>query len=211
MYTPKAYLETDASALIDGMRTWSFATLTTASQGEVHATHLPFLVPDPDELGDLCLVTHLARANPQLQDLRDGAPSLVIFQGPHGFISPSWYEDRVTFPTWNYIAIHVHGKPQVIDDADEIHDVLKQTVARYDTPLGGPWTLDSVPRERFLSRLSAIAAVRIAVTRIEGKMKLNQDKSDADKRGVIAALTRQGDAHSLELANWIGRYAGFTD
>jgi len=201
MYTPAAYAETDEPLLRARMREWSFATLVTHGAEGLHATHLPFLVDDDGPHG--LLTTHLARGNAQYRDLKAGASALVIFQGPHAFISPSWYTNRLTFPTWNYTAIQVQGTPEVIDDTDAIHAVLTRTVATYDTPLGGEWAFVAMPKELTGSRLKAIAAVRIPIARIEGKMKLNQDKSVADRLGVIAALERQGDAQSRAVADMI--------
>ena len=198
MYNPPAYAEVDEALLRERMRAWSFATLVTHGAEGLNATHLPFLVDDDGPHG--LLTTHLARGNAQYRDLKAGAPALVIFQGPHAFISPSWYTNRLTFPTWNYTAIHVQGTPEVVDDPSAIHAVLQRTVATYDTPLGGEWAFDAMPQELTASRLKAIAAVRIPIARIEGKMKLNQDKSVADRLGVIAALEKQGDAQSLAVA-----------
>lgn len=207
MYTPPAYAENDAAVLRERMREWSFATLVTHGDHGLNATHLPFLVDDPEKAGDPhgTLTTHLARGNAQYRDLKAGASALVIFQGPHAFISPSWYTQRLTFPTWNYTAIHVHGTPEVVDDTAAIHAVLTRTVATYDTPLGGEWAFGAMPEELTASRLKAIAAVRIPIARIEGKMKLNQDKSVADRLGVIAALERQGDAQGIAVAALIRR------
>lgn len=198
MYTPPAYAETNGALLRARMREWSFATLVTHGAEGLQATHLPFLVDDEGPHG--LLTTHLARGNAQYRDLKSGAAALVIFQGPHAFISPSWYTNRVTFPTWNYTAIHVQGTPEVIEESDAIHAVLTRTVATYDTPVGGEWAFDAMPQELTGSRMKAIAAVRIPIARIEGKMKLNQDKSVADRRGVIAALERRGDAQGLAVA-----------
>jgi len=206
MYTPPAYAETDEALLRKRMREWSFATLVTYGANGLNATHLPFLVEDDSPHG--LLTTHLSRANAQYQDLKTGAPALVIFQGPHAFISPSWYTNRRTFPTWNYTAIHVQGVPDVIEDTAAIHAVLKRTVATYDTPLGGAWVFGAMPEELIASRLKAIAAVRIPIARIEGKMKLNQDKSVADRLGVIAALEKQGDEQSLAVAALIRSQPG---
>lgn len=202
MYTPPAYAEHDEALLRERMRAWSFATLVTHGAEGLNATHLPFLVDD-DEGPHGLLTTHLSRANAQYRDLKAGAAALVIFQGPHAFISPSWYVNRLTFPTWNYTAIHVQGTPEVIDDTATIHAVLTRTVATYDTPLGGEWAFGAMPEQFTGSRLKAISAVRIPISRIEGKMKLNQDKSIDDRRGVIAALERQGDAQSLAVAAMI--------
>lgn len=201
MYTPPAYAEKNEALLREHMRAWSFATLVTHGADGTNATHLPFLVDDDGPHGTL--TTHLARGNPQYHDLKAGAAALVLFQGPHAFISPSWYTNRLTFPTWNYTAIHVRGAPEVVDDTTAIHAVLQRTVATYDTPLGGEWAFGAMPEELTASRLKAIAAVRIPIARIEGKMKLNQDKSVADRLGVIAALERQGDPQSLAVATMI--------
>lgn len=198
MYTPPAYAEHDEALLLARMRAWSFATLVTCGAEGLNATHLPFLVDDEGPHG--LLTTHLARGNAQYRDLKAGTPALIIFQGPHAFISPSWYTNRQTFPTWNYTAIHVHGTPEVVEDTAALHAVLTRTVATYDTPVGGAWSFEAMPQELTGARMKAIAAVRIPIARIEGKMKLNQDKSVADRLGVIAALERQGDAQSLAVA-----------
>ncbi len=200
MYTPPAYAESDLATLHARMRAWSFATLVTHGAQGAQATHLPFLLDVADDGRSARLTTHLARANPQRLDLEAGSEALVIFQGPHAFISPSWYENRMTFPTWNYTAIHVRGQPQLVTEPEAIRAVLERTVALYDTPLGGPWSFATMPEEMTLPRLKAIAAVEIPIAGIEGKMKLNQDKSPADRRGVIAALERQGDAQALAVA-----------
>lgn len=206
MYTPPAYAEPDTTLLHQRIREWSFATLVTQGRDGPNATHLPFLLDEePAPLGRL--TTHLARANPQYRDLAEGAPALVIFQGPHAFVSPSWYENRHTFPTWNYTAIHVRGKPELVEDADGILEILRRTVARYDTPLGGDWTLEGMPADYTRLRMRAIAGVHIPVSQLEGKMKLNQDKTVADRLGVIAALEKLGDPQSRAIAALIREQA----
>lgn len=199
MYTPKAYIEDDPKVLHHAMRDWSFATLVTAVDGVANATHLPFLL-DVDDTGNAVLTTHFARANAQFKDIQAGAPALVIFQGPHAFISPSWYVNQLTFPTWNYTAIHARGQPELLEDPTVIRAVLDRTVAQYDTPLGGNWRFPDMPAELTASRLRAIVALRIPVTQLEGKLKLNQDKSVDDRRGVITALEATGDPDGVAVA-----------
>lgn len=201
MYTPPAYAESDIGALHAFMRTHSFATLVTVGAAGANATHLPFLLREDGVCGTL--VTHLARANPQWRDLQDGAQALVLFQGPHAFISPSWYVNRQTFPTWNYTAVHARGTPCLIDAPEAIRAVLAETVARYDTPLGGEWRFPEMPESLTAPRLTAIAALEIPIAGLEGKMKLNQDKSVADRLNVIRELERLGDAGSLAVARLI--------
>jgi len=201
MYTPPAYAEHDTQALHAFIREYSFATLITADAEGAQATHLPFLLRVED--GQATLITHLARNNPQSRALLQGASALVIFQGPHAFVSPSWYENRQTFPTWNYTAVHARGQPRLIEDPAAVRDVLRLTVAHYDTPLGGPWDFEAMPDTLTLPRLKAIIALEIPVRSLVGKMKLNQDKSVADRQGVIAALRQRGDHGSLEVARLI--------
>ncbi|CAM3863376.1 FMN-binding negative transcriptional regulator [Bordetella tumulicola] len=211
MYTPSAYAHTDLAALHDGIEAWSFATLVSVGPEGPTATHLPFLldrsVRQPEVDNELpaqgLLTTHMARANPQWRTLLSGKPCLVIFQGPHAFISPSWYKNQQTFPTWNYTAIHVQGTPTVIDDPSRIRNVLDRTVARYDTPLQGSWRFPDMPQALTQSRLSAIVAIDIPIARIEGKLKLNQDKSVDDRRGVVRALLASGDPQSVAVARMI--------
>lgn len=199
MYHQPAYAENDTAALHACMRAWSFATLVTQGARGIQSTPLPFLL-DTARGEHGTLTTHLARHNPVYEDLRTGAEVLVIFQGPHAFISPSWYENQLTFPTWNYTLVHARGTPVLHEDEAALMATLRRTVAQYDTPLAGPWDFERIPTAHTGTRLRVIGAVEIPITRLEGKMKLNQDKSVADRRGVVAALERQGDAQSLAMA-----------
>jgi transcriptional regulator len=203
MYHQTAYAENDVAVLHDCMRQWSFATLVTSGADGIQSTPLPFLL-DPDAGPRGTLTTHLSLANPIVADLRSGAPVLVIFQGPHAFISPSWYENRMTFPTWNYTLVHARGVPALKYGEDEVMAVLRRTVAFYDTPLGGVWDFEKIPMSHTGSRLKAIAAVEMPIDTLEGKLKLNQDKSVADRLGVIAALER-GDGNARGVAALIRR------
>lgn len=207
MYTPRPYIEADLATLHAGMRAWSFATLVTVGAQGVNATHLPFLLDAQHDSGEGSpglLTTHLSKKNPQYADLCAGGEALAIFQGPHAFVTPSWYVKQSTFPTWNYTAIHARGTPRVIDERMAVHAVLQRTVAVYDTPLrerlGGSWDYDAMPFDFVAPRLDMIAAVEIPVRVLEGKYKLNQDRSEEDRRGVIAALERLGDAQSVAVA-----------
>ena len=199
MYTPKPYIEADLATLHAGIRAWSFGTLVTVSASSVNATHLPFLLDAQDD-GYGLLTTHLAKKNAQYDDLRAGVDVLAIFQGPHAFVTPSWYVKQSTFPTWNYTAIHARGTPRLIEERMAVHAVLRRTVADYDTPLGGNWDFDAMPFDFVAPRLDMIAAVEIPVRVLEGKYKLNQDRSEDDRKGVIAALERLGDPQSVAVA-----------
>ncbi|HAE48033.1 FMN-binding negative transcriptional regulator (plasmid) [Tistrella mobilis] len=200
MYTPAAYLEERPRIIHQAMRAWSFATLvSTGADGPV-ATHLPMLVDERPDAPPR-LVTHMARNNEQWRHFIGGeTPALAIFQGPHAFISPSWYEDRMTFPTWNYAAIHGIGRPRLVEEPEEILAVLRRTVALWDTPLGGPWSFAAMPDALILPRLERIVAIDMPLDRVEAKFKLNQDKTAADRAGVIAALDAAGDDQARAMA-----------
>lgn len=209
MYTPKPYIEDDLATLHAGIRAWSFGTLITVGPSGASATHLPFLLDAQDD-GPGLLTTHLSKKNPQFDELRAGAEVLAIFQGPHAFITPSWYVKQSTFPTWNYTAIHARGTPRVIEERTAIHAVLRRTVALYDTPLGGNWDFDAMPFDFVAPRLDMIAAVEIPVRVLEGKFKLNQDRSEEDRKGVIAALERLGDPQGVAVAGLMRQQMALT-
>lgn len=198
MYTPPAYREDRLDVLHDLMRQWSFATLITSGSDGILATQLPFLMDDNGAKGRL--ITHLARANPQCGQLAGGGEALVVFQGPHAFISPSWYDNRETFPTWNYTAVHAYGRPVTDDDPEVLRALLKRVISRYDTPLGGAWRFEDMPEAAIAPRLKAIIAVEIDIDRLEGKLKLNQDKTSADRAGVIAELEGSDDPVARQTA-----------
>jgi len=193
MYTPPAYHEGDTALLHQLMREWSFAILMSHGEGGMLATHLPFLSAPGGAHGLGTLTSHIARNNVQWNDLAKGGEVLVIFQGPHAFISVNWYDNRKTFPTWNYGAIHAYGTVRLTTDPEAIRKILQRTIDTYDTPLDGEWRFEDMPANMTEPRLRAIIGLEIEITRLEGKLKYNQDKSDSDREGVIAALRQTPD------------------
>ena len=189
MYIPASFSETDAVTLYQFMRGNNFATLITSVDGQLAATHLPFLVDAENGL----LRAHLARANPQWKCF-DGREVLVIFQGPHAYISPTWYEVLPSVPTWNYTAVHVYGAPRIIDDEAAMHSLLGTLVKQHEHGRTPEWRMD-VPDDYLHKMMQGIVAFDLPIARVEGKFKLSQNRSAVDVDGVITAL-----AHSpLEL------------
>lgn len=189
------------------MREWSFGTIVSHGKGGILATHLPFLVESGGAHGLGRLVAHLARNNPQWQDLTGDQDVLVIFQGPHAFISVNWYDNRNTFPTWNYGAIHAYGKIRLIEEPEAIRCILQKTIATYDAPLGGTWDFADMPANMTEPRLRAIIGMEIEIERLEGKLKYNQDKSEADRAGVIEILSQSPDTEAT--ARFMRRLADY--
>ncbi|MBI3832563.1 MAG: FMN-binding negative transcriptional regulator [Planctomycetes bacterium] len=198
MYIPAAFKESSREILHALMRAHAFATLVTVDQGAPFATHLPVLL-DADRGPHGTLRAHVAKANPQWQHFKDGAEVLVIFQGPHAYISPSWYQPGVSVPTWNYEAVHAYGRARIMKDETELLGVLRDLVGVYERGFTIPWVYpEDEPRHRAM--LASIVGFSIEITRLEGKRKLNQNRAAADREGVIAALRAAGDETSRAVA-----------
>jgi transcriptional regulator len=191
MYIPTANRVEDPVRIAEVISENSFATLITVHDGTPFATHLPLLFhPDQGEAGTL--VGHVARANPQWQHFDGTREVLVIFQGPHAYISPTWYQTQPTVPTWNYVAVHVYGVPRVIDEDAAVAALLQKLVAHYEAGLPEPWSGD-LPAEYAEKMRRGVVAFEIAITRVEGKFKLGQNKPAADMFGVCQALRDSPD------------------
>ncbi len=182
MYIPKSNLETDVAVLYDFMQANNFAALITQNEGKIVATHIPFMVDS--ERG--VLRAHLARANDQWKSLGEGE-ALVIFQGAHAYISPSWYETHPSVPTWNYTAVHVYGVPKIVDDEGEMRGMLRELVENHERGRSPEWQMN-LPEDYLKTMMQAIVGFELKIERIEGKFKLSQNRSEADQASVIAHL-----------------------
>lgn len=198
MYIPKLFREDDRHTLHSLMRQYSFATLLTQHDGAPFASHLPCVLrADQGPYGTL--VAHMARANPQWHDFTEGQEALVIFQGPHAYVSPSWYGVHPSVPTWNYTAVHAYGVPQIINDPEALHDLLGELVRTYEAPSAHPWRFE-LPEEYLHNMMQGIVGFTMPITRLEGKYKLSQNRPAQDRPRVVAALEAQGDALSADVA-----------
>ena len=198
MYIPPAFRVEDASKLAAFIRQHSFATLVTHDGAAPFASHLPMLFrPDVGSHGTL--VSHMARANPQWQHFASGGEVLIIFHGPHSYISPSWYQTQLAVPTWNYATVHAYGVPTVITEHERVVSLLRETVSAYEASFEQPWRGD-IPDEFRDKLMHGIVAFEIPITRIEGKFKLGQNRSAADTQGVFNALSNSTDADSQAIA-----------
>lgn len=153
-------------------------------------SHLPLLI-DREAGPRGTLLGHFARANPQWRHAA-GREVLVVFTGPHAYISPQWYEAERVVPTWNYIAVHAYGRLELIEEAAQVRDLLARMVRHYEASRPRPWSLDDQPAD-FVERLAKqIVAFRIPIERLEGKWKLNQNHPPERRERVIAALAAGG-------------------
>jgi transcriptional regulator len=196
MYVPATFAKTDTARLHEFMRSNSFAVLTSSGEGGLVASHLPLLI-DPDAGPNGHLLGHMARANSQWR--RVDGEVMAVFSGPHAYVSPSWYEEAGTVPTWNYVAVHAYGTFHVVEDRGGLLAIVRRTVMAYEGPRPEPWTFDeSEPHVEGL--LKAIVGFRIEITRIEGKWKLSQNHPEERRRKVIRALAARPDDDSRAIA-----------
>jgi transcriptional regulator len=198
VFVPPHFAESDPTKLHDLIERHSFGLLVSQSGGEPFATHLPFLL-DRTAGPHGTLSGHMARANPQWRELA-GQTAMVVFSGPHAYISPSWYETENTVPTWNYVAVHAYGKSELVEDADSLLDLLQRSVGEYESGFSQPWELDTSSKvvERLLTH---IVGFRIEIERLEGKWKLNQNHPVERRRKVAATLSKQPGDDARTIAD----------
>ena len=196
MYVPPHFAETEISRLHEFMEQNSFALVTSRTADSLAASHLPLLL-ERDAGPHGRLVGHFARANPHWRDAAGEA--LVVFSGPHAYVSPTWYETENVVPTWNYVAVHAYGTLQLIDEQDELIEVLQRTVSLYESAMPAPWSFDA--NSDFIRKLAAmVVGFRIDITRLDGKWKLNQNHPQERREKVIRVLSERHDENSQAIA-----------
>lgn len=195
MYVPSHFDASDVGFCHELIRGHPFATLTTGGE-DLLASHLPFLLDgDRGALGTL--IAHVARASPHHDELAKGGTALVVFTGPHAYVSPAWYQTQPAVPTWNYCAVHAYGVARLLDDA-ATRDYLARLVSQFD----GVWQFGSLPADYLIKMIRGIVTFEIEITRLQGKAKLSQNRSAGDVEGVIDALDAHGET---VLAQWMRR------
>jgi len=208
VYLPEGFRESDRSALFDLCDAYGFATLISAAPegagvGALDVTHLP-LVIDRAGAGAPRLLGHVARANRHWQRFDGRTPALAIFSGPHGYVSPAWYVTTPSVPTWNYAVVHITGVPRVLD-GEATAAVIGQLVEAYERGRPGRWSAE-LPEDYRRAQLDAIVGFEMSIDGIEGKFKLGQNRTDADRAGMIAGWEGSADAASQELAAFARAY-----
>lgn len=192
MYIPKHFKITDEAEIFAFIEKNAFGQLISNVQGRHFSTHLPFLV----SADRTRLYAHLAKPNPQLAEI-EGQEALVTFSGPHGYISPSWY-DTPGVPTWNYQVVHVYGQCKIINQPDEIKAIVENLTQKYEAGYQSPWQT-----EYPAAMLNAITGVEIDISEIQAKFKLSQNRPAQDQKQIIQQLAKSG---SNELADTMKRH-----
>jgi len=205
MYVPPSNAEDRPGVLFDFIEAHPLGALVTASADGLFATHLP-LVLHRGRGPHGVLEGHVARANPHHRLEPAAGEALVIFPGPDAYVSPSWYPAKAehgrVVPTWNYVAVHAYGALRFVEDRAFLRRHLEELTARHEAGRERPWAVDDAPAEYVAGLERAIVGVEIAITRVEGKWKMSQNRPAADIDGVVrglAASPRAGDREVAEI------------
>ncbi|WP_428030704.1 FMN-binding negative transcriptional regulator [Ancylobacter sp.] len=205
MYTPPAFREDDPALLRRIMREARLATLVTATADGLMATPLPLFLDD-SEGGHGVLYGHVAKANPQWKTPPLGE-ALVLFSGLDAYVTPSWYaakqEHGKVVPTWNYEAVHAYGPAEFFEDPARLLEAVTRLTALYEQPRAEPWAVSDAPEAFVAAQLRGIVGVRLPISRIEGKRKMSQNRSEADRQGVSAGLAQSERASDRQVAAMI--------
>jgi len=208
MYVPSHFKEDRPEVLRDIIRNTGLAVLVSMTPDGLLASHVPLLLdPEPAPYGTL--IGHFARQNPHGRVTHpDAQESLAIFQGPEGYITPSWYatkqETGKVVPTWNYVAVHAYGRLQIIDDPDRLLAIVTRLTDRHESARHEPWAVSDAPADFVRGMLKGIVGFALPVSRLEGKVKMSQNRPPADQHGVVAGLANAGQA---ELAARVAQVA----
>jgi transcriptional regulator len=197
LYVPAHFRIDDPETLFGFISDNAFGTLVTSGPKGLHVSHIPF-VPERGDDGKLRLLGHVARANPQADALEGATDLVAIFQGPHAYVSPTWYEHHPAVPTWNYAVAHVRGRITPLDEF-ELRDLLGRLSAIYEGDRPEAWRIDRQPAPFIEGLVGVIRGFAIEVERVEGKFKLSQNRPGNDAKRVADALEARGDRELAAL------------
>lgn len=208
MYIPKHFQQPSIAAMHALMRAYPLATLVTLEADGLCANHLPMhLTAGDDHYG--VLSGHIPRANPLWREVPQELDVLVIFQGPQAYITPSWYasknETGKVVPTWNYAVVHAHGNIRVIDDARWLIAHLETITRQQEATQNEAWAVADAPADYLEKLQGTLVGIEIPIRRLVGKWKLSQNRSEADRAGVVAGLRGLGRSDASEMAEWVVR------
>jgi transcriptional regulator len=207
MYIPKAFEVSDLDTLYRFIEVNSFATLVTTADGALFATRLPLII-ERGAGNRGTLIGHFARANPHWHSFDGDCRALAMFDGPHAYISPSWYATSPAVPTWNYATVHAHGAPRLLEDASRVESIVDRLVAIHEAGLPQPWSESMLPREFKANLLKAIVGFEMVIDHIEGKFKFGQNRPIEDQRAMLNELENNPHQDGQRLAGLARRHLG---
>lgn len=213
MYIPKHNEETNFSVLHALIRSHPLGTWVTSAGGELLANHIPFLL-DASHGEHGTLVGHVARANNVWKTFSTQVNSLVIFQGPEAYITPSWYPSKRAHgkgvPTWNYVVVHAQGMPRAIEDRDWLLRHVTALTATQEAGEEFPWKVLDAPQDYVDRMLGAIVGIEIPISSLVGKWKVSQNRPEEDRLGVVSGLRAKNTDQSRDMASLVDLYSSIT-
>jgi transcriptional regulator len=200
VYIPEHFRVEDRAAALAFMRANPFAILVSTAGQSPFATHVPVVIREYGER--LVIRGHVAKANPHWKFLQDHSTCLIIFHGPHAYVSPSNYETREAVPTWNYAAVHVYGSAQMFAEPEQSLGILRDLISTFETAYEQQW--DSLSETYQQRMLSHIVGFEVSVTRIEAKFKLSQNRTRKEQQQIIDSLAASSDQAVSGAARLMG-------
>jgi transcriptional regulator len=197
MYIPEHFKETNPKRISALIEDYSFGMLVTVLDGLPFVSHLPFVF-DRSAGPKGKLSCHIARANPQWQHFSSSSEVLAILQGPHAYVSPSWYLSPGV-PTWNYAVVHLRGKPRLIECESELGALVERLSQAHESHMPNPWQPD-LTGERITKLLNMIVGLEIEVTDIQCKFKLSQNRPIEDRLRVVEELSQSSNQTDIAIA-----------
>jgi len=196
LYTPKAHRVEDLALLHDTMDEYPFVELVT-SHPTLRITHIPVWIDR--KAGTYGTVYgHVAHNNPQASALDGHNSALIVFRGPHSYISPTWYQAQNAVPTWNFAVVHAGGKPEPVTGEAGMHGLLARLIAKFENRYGsGAFDFNALPRGYVNGMISGIVGFKMPIESLEGKFKLGQERSDADRAGILKHLADEPQDRSI--------------
>jgi transcriptional regulator len=211
MYIPKLHEETDLRVLHNLMRAHPLGSWATLGDGEIIMNHVPFVL-DPSRGPFGTLRCHVAKANSVWQKFSRTIASVIAFHGAETYVSPSWYPSKQqhgkVVPTWNYVVVHAHAIPVVIEEHARVLEHLTELTAAHEAGQAVPWRVSDAPAA-FIEQMSRqIVAIEMPIASIFGKWKVSQNRSVPDRHGVVAGLQHQADPGSVAMAALVDQAGG---
>lgn len=212
MYIPPYHAQHDLNKMQSLIESHSLGAWVTLGAEGLIANHIPFVLDrSAGEFGTLR--GHVSRANRVWQQLSSELDSLVLFQGPHAYITPTWYPSRLdkgsgegrVVPTWDYVAVHASGRPRVVEDPQWLLQLLHDLTDQNEAAHALPWRVDDAPAD-FIGKLArAVVGIEIPISKLQGRWKLSQDEALPDRRGTVEGLRALGDVNASALAQLINQ------
>lgn len=203
MYVPYIFKNENIEDVLDFIEKNSFGIIISQSNSKLLATHIP-LELDKNENGQPILTGHISKGNPQWKNFVNDGDILAIFNGPHCYISSSWY-DHENVPTWNYIAVHIYGKVKIIE-GERLITALTKLVEKYEKQMENPVSVRTMSKEFLNNEIKGIVGFEIEIIEIQSAYKLSQNRDKVNHNNIVAELRKSGDSNSHIIAEEMEKY-----